>query len=397
MMGLSNVVIEVTNKTEHEDAIPTLLSKMVQANFTLSHVWAKNKTCIQFHMPVAQVSMVRPIVRKSGCRLRIVRKSGIAFWPNRIKQHLFFLVGAFVFIATILGLSAKVWQIDIEGKSTIPHIQVMNYAKQDGLFVGQWKQRLLAPDQLAETLQKQLPQAAWIGIRYAGTHAHIQIVDRVIQKPAVTKHPQHIVATHDAIVTQISATKGTPLVHVHDVVKRGDILISGVVGDDEHQIRVPAEGTVRGLVWYTETVELPITIKDERLTGRFLDQTFLPVFKWEWKLKGYRQKPFKQYKTIRETSQVKLFQIPLPLKIVHQRQWQVKHVIRKRTLVEVRKSALDLANQAMVRSLDKDARIEVRKLLHENSRGGKVYIKVLMEVDQLITKETEIIDRPING
>ena len=63
-------------------------------------------------------------------------------------------------------------------------------------------------------------------------------------------YPCHIIAARDGVVRKIEVRTGIPLVKVGDTVKKGDILISGIIpiiGDYEELIRkeaVAAKGEV---------------------------------------------------------------------------------------------------------------------------------------------------------
>lgn len=394
---MSYLTLELTKRTQTDKSIEILLTTMTQNGILIHALKPINDDKLQMKIQLTDYYKLRPLFRASGCTWRIKRRRGIAFIPNRIGRRLFFVLGAFFFLTSLYVLSSIVWRVEVDGETKISHVHIREMAEAEGLFRGQWKPRLASPDLLAKALESKMPEVAWIGVTYTGTKAHIHVVDRTIPEKVTPKQPQHITSTHDAVVTEISATKGTPVVQPNDRVVRGSILISGIVGDEEHAALVPAEGTVRGLVWYTQSVVVPLQVSDERLTGRHLDQTFIRLFKYDLKIKGYRQKVFKQCQTVRVKQQFHFMGIRFGLPIYKQRQWQTERVVSKRSIAEARTQAMAQAKQSILLKLDKDAVIRERKLLHENIRGGKVYINIHVEVEQAITKETEIIDRSING
>jgi similar to stage IV sporulation protein len=303
------------------------------------------------------------------------------------------MIGAGLFVGVLMVLHMIVWQVEVVGETRLSHTHILQVAKQEGLFRGQWKGRLPQSDVLAVKLESQLPQAAWIGLKFIGSHAYIQVVDRTVP-PAVTPQVnRNLVATHDAMVTEISAMKGTPVVRPNDHVTRGTVLISGLVGDAEHHVAVAADGIVRGLVWYTQTVVVPTETSLTRMTGPHQDKTYLHVFGRDWKLKGYRQTPYKHQKVVRDFAPPRIFGFKLPIPIIKQRAWKVETIRSKRNLLQASRVAMADADQNMLRSIGKDAQIRQRKLLHENLRDGKVYIKVHVEVEQEIMRESELIDQ----
>lgn len=394
---MSHLKLELTKRTESDKTIEALLTTLTLNGIPLHAIKPLTDDKLLIQIRLSDYYKLRPLFRASGCTWRIKRRWGIAFLPHRISRRLFFVLGALFFLTSLYVLSSLIWRVEVEGNTQISHAHIREMAEAEGLYRGQWKPRVASPEILAKVLERKMPEVAWIGVTYSGTKAHIHVVDRTIPNKVTPKKPQHIIATHDAIVTDISATKGTPVVQRNDRVIRGGILISGIVGDGEHAALVPAEGTVRGLVWYTQSVVVPLQVTDERLTGKHLDQTYVRLFKYELKIKGYRQQVFKQYQTIRVRQQFHFMGIRFALPIYKQRQWQTVKVKTIRTIAAARAAAMEEAKRALLLKLDKDAVIRERKLLHENSRGGKVYINIHVEVEQAITKETEIIDRSING
>jgi similar to stage IV sporulation protein len=394
---MSHLQLELTKRSESDKSIEALLTTLTQNGIPLHAIKPQTDDKLLIQIQLSDYYKLRPLFRASGCTWRIKRRWGMAFLPNRISRRLFFVLGAFLFLTSLYVLSSLIWRVEVEGETQISHAHIREMAEAEGLYRGQWKPRVASPEMIAKALESKMPEVAWIGVTYTGTKAHIHVVDRTLPEKVTPKQPQHIVATHDAVVTNISATKGTPVVQPNDRVVRGGILISGIVGDEEHVALVPAEGEVRGLVWYTQTVVVPLHVTDNRLTGKHLDQTFIRLFNYDLKIKGYRQKAFNQQQTIREKQSFHFMGIRFALPIYKQRQWQTVQVKTKRTIAQAREIAMMEAKRTLLRKLDKDAVIRERKLLHENSRGGKVYINIHVEVEQAITKETEIIDRSING
>ena len=50
--------------------------------------------------------------------------------------------------------------------------------------------------------------------------------------------------------------------------KKGDILISGVLGDEENSERIVAKGEVKGLVWHEYDIEIPLVKTHKVYTGK---------------------------------------------------------------------------------------------------------------------------------
>src|SRR6202040_1889188 len=128
---------------------------------------------------------------------------------------------------------------------------------------------------LSRELQRLLPSTSWVGIQYHGSHLTIEIVESAEPEAKPLLNPRHLVASTNAIITQIKAEKGMPTVKVHAFVRKGDVLISGYIGTPPNQQVVVAKGIVMGEVWYTSQIEVPIVLKQNSYTGDSAKRLFL--------------------------------------------------------------------------------------------------------------------------
>ncbi|MNP36863.1 putative stage IV sporulation protein YqfD [compost metagenome] len=77
--------------------------------------------------------------------------------------------------------------------------------------------------------------------------------------------------------------------------------------------------------------------------------------------------------------------------------WMSEHVMeieeRSETITpeEAKRQGLDSAVRDILVKYGSESQIISRKILHENQENGKVYIKVLFEVEELITEELPIV------
>ena len=374
--------------------IERLLSQLAAAGVVLRRMRVEQAGRVALQLQVADVRRLRHVSRGSGVGWRIVRRRGIAFAPVWLLRHSFFLTGAALFLGMLLTLQALVLEVDVVAPASVGAAHVREIAALEGVHRGQWKASLPAPDQLAERLAQRMPEAAWVGVRFLGTHCEIRVVGRTLREPIARPAPRHIVATHDAVVTAIHADKGMPMVRPNDHVLRGQILISGLVGDETHNRRVAATGTVRGPVWYTQSIAVPITTRTRALTRRQPDQRFIRIFGYTVKYKGFRQSSLQRPLIHRTAHHPTVFGRRMPWTFIRQRKWEVDTAVTTVTRQQARITALRQGAQQLLRELGKDAVLTRQNLLHETVRGGKVYINIHVEVDQAIAKETDLIDRP---
>lgn len=96
-------------------------------------------------------------------------------------------------------------------------------------------------------------------------------VTEELEEPQVSDYAEikDRVSLYDGVVTSVVSLGGTPLVQEGDVVKKGNVLLSCVMTDEEgKEKRTRAFGMVYGRVWVTKEVVLPQTVLVSKRTGR---------------------------------------------------------------------------------------------------------------------------------
>lgn len=117
-------------------------------------------------------------------------------------------------------MSSLIWDIEVKGNDKLSTESVLKAARQEGLYPFQWSFRLSSQDKLSRALMQKLPEASWIGVEKQGTLVTIQVVEASQPTPAPLYSPRHIISKADAVVTEIFAEQGRPVVHKNTRVKK---------------------------------------------------------------------------------------------------------------------------------------------------------------------------------
>lgn len=122
---------------------------------------------------------LRPLLKKTGCRLHITGREGVPFIMARLLRRKFFAAGLMLFAIGLFLLSSMVWSVDVEGNKRLAAEDVLDAARQEGIYPLQWIWRMDQPDKLSRELSSRLPGVSWIGVQRTGTAVKIQIVEAV--------------------------------------------------------------------------------------------------------------------------------------------------------------------------------------------------------------------------
>jgi similar to stage IV sporulation protein len=334
---------------------------------------------------------LRPLLKKTGCRLHITGREGVPFITARLLGRKFFAAGLLLFGVGLFLLSSMVWSVDVEGNKRLAAEDVLDAARQEGIYPLQWIWRMDQPDKLSRELSSRLPGVSWIGVQRTGTAVKIQIVEAVEPDKKPLYSPRHLVSRSDAVVTDIYAEQGRPLVGRNTRVKKGDILISGTLGDEENSQDVVAKGEVKGLVWHEYNIYVPLTTKARTYTGERKDHSYLVLGKWAIQLWGYGKSPFQKSSTLTENNLLSWNSLELPLGWMTEKELEYTEQVSTRTPKEAREKGLESAKNDILARYGTDCVIKGQKILHEKKENGKVYMKVLFEVEERIAEEVPIV------
>lgn len=335
---------------------------------------------------------LRPLLKRTGCRMHVAERHGFPFTLLRLRRRKFFAAGLILFAVSLVLLSSMVWSIKVEGNDRIATEDVLNAARKEGLYAYQWIWRLKQPDKLATALTSQLPGVSWVGLERTGTRIKIQIVEAAQpdQKPLVSN--RHLISRTDAVVTEIYAEQGRPVVARNSRVKKGDVLISGILGDEEFSKSVVAKGEVKGLVWHEYKITVPLKSKNSAYTGERKDRSYLVLGDWAIQLWGYGKSPFEKSRTLTELDPLTWRQIELPLGWMTEKEMEIKESVSTRTEQAAKEEGVKRAKADIFARYGTESVIKSQKILHEKKENGKVYMKVLFEVEESIAEELPIVN-----
>jgi similar to stage IV sporulation protein len=365
--------------------------------------------CMQLKIKLSHFFQMRRLLRGTHCRVRIISRHGLPFYIDKLySRKVFVIAGAGCIIALWL-CSSMIWKISIVGNERIHTHHILEAAARQGIHLYQWKFRLGQVEQLAKGIQQLLPETSWIGVEIHGTHLRIQVVESALSSKSKLENPCHIVARKSALVTHMLTYQGKPIVEPHTYVRQGDILISGVLGNrdpsendtqiegntdnrsENHPQLVVAQGEVRGIVWYIATIESALHKVYDVFTGSQVKRYYLAFGNRAYQLYGKKQLPYANYvsSAVEKVWSWREHRFPL--------RWIVE-TIRESDRFEQQldsKQAAQLgilqAKQRLLQQIDEQALVVNEKILHEKTENGKVYMKVLFEVEESITQIQPIV------
>ena len=206
---------------------------------------------VTMRVSIKGFKLLRPVARKTGCRVRILRKRGLPFLSNRYRKRKTFLAGAFLFILLMYVMTSFLWSVEITGNKDLSAETIERALAENGIRPGVLKFGINT-GKAVTGMMTGVDELAWISIEIKGTKAKVQVRERVPTPQMVPKdEPCDIIALKDGMIKQIIVTDGVEKVAEGDTVQKGQVLISGSIPVKNGGIRlVHAMGSVKARIWY---------------------------------------------------------------------------------------------------------------------------------------------------
>jgi len=238
-----------------------------------------------FKIDKSAYKLLLPIARKTCVYPRLHKKCGGYYIYRRLLQHTGLYLGILIFGILLYILSLFLWDIEFSGNRIHTEEQLLRFVNECGIGFGCRSDRIDCAGLEAE-FRKQYSDISWVSVEVRGSRMMIRIKEAAFteQKTEKIEGDSHIIANQNGIVTELIVRTGTPMVKVGDSVKKGDVLIAGVVntvnenGELIKSSLVYADGEVslKSDIQYIDKVPMNFVMKE--MTGEEKNGYALSIF-----------------------------------------------------------------------------------------------------------------------
>jgi len=350
-------------------------------------------TGVRMSVSVKGFRQLRECARKTNCKYKILKKNGVPFVLYKYRKRKVFVGGILFFIAFVYFLSSFVWLIDVKGNSRIGTDQLLAFCASEGLHIGAFKYKI-DNKQLKADLMNKFHDISWLDIHIKGTRAVIQLTE-TIQAPQVMDKttPCNIVALKDGLITGIVTGAGKPLVKQGDVVRKGDVLVSGAFLTEGDNGAISTQVHAYAEVWakmYSEiNFEVPLSYDEKEYTGQEKKTFSIRVFDHTFDL-FHPDIVYADYSRSVAYNQLSFGQdYPLPVILTTCTYREFNPAVRTRTADEAKALAEKMINARIIREFDFAADI-VDKSVAIQETPDKLVVKALITTNERIDGEAPI-------
>lgn len=258
-------------------AVENFLNQMTQERIAFWDIERQDELHYIVSVETGSLAKTEKIAIHNFCHAEVLYSVGLMRHLRRLKKRPILLIGMLAAIFASFYFQTCVLAIEVDGNELLHDEEILR-ALQDldieiGSSAGAIDQQLTKHRML-----NRLPQLSWIAVNRNGCKLNVLVTERSFAQSTRPSYPSaNVVASRDAVVTDVIVSEGMKLCKTGDTVKAGQILVSGFEDYGLILKGVCAEAEIYGQTWYDGMVLTPTEISEKRYTGRQWTQYSLIV------------------------------------------------------------------------------------------------------------------------
>ena len=340
---------------------------------------------------ITSFKKLRVIARKTRTKIKINKKFGFTFFIQKNKNRRGIYVGLFLFILITYFFSTHLMGISFIGNNKISDEELFSSLSSYGVKIGT-PVNSIDTKKLKNQLMTSTPDLGWVGISLKGSRLYLEIKERK-EKTEIpgTNEPCNLVASKNGIVRLMEIRDGQTMVIVNTPVKKGDLLVSGVIDSNSVGMRYThSYGEVYATTWYKESINIPLKYKARIFTNEKKTKRIMKFLNTSVPLYFSKEPPYSYYKTYNSTKEYSLPINILPsIKLEKTEYFKQKEQNKERTLNE----AITLGKFHLLHRINSQlavgATIDKLKITHQMT-GNIVSVTLECECTENIATKTPI-------
>lgn len=319
--------------------------------------------------------------------IEVIKYYGLVGIKKFLKKHYILLTSFILSYIIIIILSNVIFKVEIVTNNQVLKDNISYYLNYYGIV----KYKFVKSNKYIENVKEKIllenkDTIEWISINREGVKYVVNVTPRVISNRVSVDKPSDIVSKKDALIKYLVVTGGSSVKEVNDVVKKGEVIISGnVVKFDKVVGTTRSKGEVFGEVWYTVNISIPFKHVIYEKTGETINHIYLDIFGHKFTLVGHYitnnsinevsvlvDKPYLFFKLMKESKEL----------------YNYKEV--NLNSESAFKEALERADKSISNKLDTNEYIIERKVLKKDVFSSKIDIELFYRVYENIGEEKEI-------
>ncbi len=254
-----------------------LLNLMMRENIDHFDLKRTEEGEITFHLLEKEYKILMSILDKTDIKVYSVYCKGIPFVIKAHRNRGGLVFGLMIYLAIIFSSSLFIWDIKVESTTDTPHNVIIKNLETLGCYEGAFVPSIDFENLCIDYVDK-YTDFSWVSVNLKGTVAYVEIQEKKLHGDE-SDTPRNLIASYGGIIEDYSVYQGRSQVEAGNVVKKGDLLVSGIVDNKDGDFSLcRAKGEVMATVDATLTVEVPYNYQKQVYTGRRYEEKRIRFF-----------------------------------------------------------------------------------------------------------------------
>ncbi len=241
---------------------------------------------LYFTVSLPDCALLERILKSRDIAYNRLHEHGLEPILRRYRHRYGVPVGIGMFIAILLLSSRFIWSMEVAGNERISDDEVLARLEELGCSVGTYIPSIDF-DKLHTDYLLKYDDTAWIAVNVSGTKATVELREIVTNPPVPDEDiPYNLVAAEDGIIESLEIYRGDPVVEPGLLVRKGELLVSGIRDFGERLGLVHARGRVIARVTREFTIEVPLEREVRIATGTEYSEKYLKILGFSIKFSG---------------------------------------------------------------------------------------------------------------
>lgn len=258
------------------------------------------------------------LAEKSGIRITADKKKGAVYTVKRYNRRYGIAIGILFAMAFLFYMSNIVLKIEVEGNNLLSTEQILAVLEDNGIYTKKFIPSINFSS-VERNILVNMKNIAWIGIRHRGGRVVVD-VDEMVKSPKILAQniPCNVISSKDAQLIDAKVYSGELVPIVGEGVKKGDLLISGIITDKRGKTTLHhSHGEITGR--YSEKVSFSQALNEEVVipTGEKFIEKQLSFFDIKIPI-TLEKKIDGEYAEETSITKLSLFTFDLPIGIIYE-------------------------------------------------------------------------------
>lgn len=252
----------------------------------------------------------------NGIEAKIEEIPGMLKALDRLKHRWGIIIGAILSLIILIASSKFIWKIDVEGNHALSDSEIISELEKAGLSLGTYIPKI-DYDSLHNKILLNSKMLSWVSVNINGTVATVKVKEKQRGEEQGAPVYTNVVAKSDGYIETVLVEDGKKMVSIGQVVKKGDILISGVINSQSQGVRYEhAKGQVLAYVNKDINIKVPFKETVKIYTGKIISNKSYKIYNFPLKFLIKYRNPDGFYDTIEKKEKLSLLGISnIPVEI----------------------------------------------------------------------------------